>query len=552
MNYKVLKNIPLLLMILLLSCVQVNAQAVELTSQQQRLKQQLAAVQNNHLMVGQSKIALFNLINNFYQYGDYQLAWQQPAMIELLLKAIDESERLGLSENDYHRTDIKARMEGHQNNTDQQRIELDIILMDSFLRLVYHLRFGKVVPATLDPDWNFKRQLFTTDPVAKLHYTLRSEQNLKKFINKITHLGPFYQGLIDALAQYRQIQRSGGWQTIASGQLIKPGMKDSRVAQIKARLQASGDLKKDKIDPQDSVYNAQLEQGVKLFQQRHTLEMDGVIGDGTIAEMNISVAQRIDQIKANLERIRWVKPNLADEFVLVNVAGYEIYYVRENKLVWQSKVQVGKDYRKTPVFRDDIKYVVFNPTWTVPPTILTKDVLPKIKKDRGYLKKKNMSVVNSKGKIINPSKINWSAVTAANFPYMIRQEPGPHNSLGRVKIMFPNDHLVYLHDTPSKSKFDRAERAFSSGCIRVENPFELVELLLKNNNWNQTVFQEILDSGKLQNVTLPETVPVLVLYFTVRKAESGQIVFYKDIYERDNKVINGLKKPFQLVIPEQQ
>ncbi len=552
MNYKVVKNVPLVLMIVLLSFVQINAQAVDSASQQEKLKQQLDVVQNNHLMVGQSKIALFNLIKNFYQYGDYQLAWEQPAMIDILLKAIDESERLGLSEDDYHRADIKARLDGHLNKTDQQRIELDIILTDSLLRLVYHLSFGKVVPATLDPDWNFKRQLFTTDPVAKLHYTLRSEQNLKKFINKITHLGPFYQGLIDALAQYRQIKQAGGWPVIESGQVIKPGMKDARVPQIKARLQASGDLKKETIDPQDSVYNAQLEQGVKLFQQRHTLEMDGVVGDGTIAEMNISVAQRIDQIKANLERIRWVKPNLADEFVLVNIAGYEVYYVRQNKMIWQSKVQVGKDYRKTPVFRDDITYVVFNPTWTVPPTILSKDVLPKIKKDRGYLKKKNMSVVDSKGNIINPSKINWSAMKANNFPYMIRQEPGPHNSLGRVKIMFPNEHLVYLHDTPSKSKFDRAERAFSSGCIRVENPFELVELLLKNNKWNQTSFQEILDSGKLQNVNLPETVPVLVLYFTVRKAENGQIVFYKDIYERDDKVIKGLKKPFQLVIPEQQ
>jgi murein L,D-transpeptidase YcbB/YkuD len=317
-------------------------------------------------------------------------------------------------------------------------------------------------------------------------------------------------------------------------------------------LQASGLLQTINTDKQTvELYDSETEKAVKQFQKQHNLDMDGVIGQGTLEQMNISVTQRIDQIRANLERIRWVKHNLGDEFVLVNIAGFKVYYIQNNQLVWQSKAQVGKTYRQTPVFRDDIKYLVFNPTWTVPPTILAKDILPKIKQDINYLKTKNMKVINAKGKVIDASIIKWSTMTAKKFPYMIRQEPGKNNALGQVKIMFPNKHLIYLHDTPSKSQFNRVERAFSSGCIRIENPFELVELLLKDSDkWNQTRFDDILATGQLKNVNLPKPVPVLLLYFTAQVDKHGQIIFYKDLYHRDEKIINGLKQPFQLVMPE--
>jgi len=269
--------------------------------------------------------------------------------------------------------------------------------------------------------------------------------------------------------------------------------------------------------------------------------------------MNITVEQRIDQIKDNLERIRWVKHNLDDEFVLVNVAGFKVYYIRDNKFIWQSKVQVGKDYRKTPIFRDDIEYIAFNPTWTIPPTILSKDILPKLRKDPGYLQKKNMNVIDSKGRIIDKNKINWSTMTAKKFPYMIRQEPGSNNALGRVKIMFPNKHMVYLHDTPSKALFNRAERAFSSGCIRVERPFELVELLLNDKEkWNQTSFDQVLDSAKLKNVKLASKIPVFILYFTALADNNGKVTFYNDLYNRDEKIIEKLSKEFELVMPDKQ
>ncbi|MDX2506363.1 MAG: L,D-transpeptidase family protein [Gammaproteobacteria bacterium] len=523
------------------------------TSVQELLRGELENNKNARLIIGQSEIVAAQLVRNVYQHNDYQLFWKQESMVDLLLGAIENSINLGLIPDDYHYVELKARMVDGLKGTDAQRAQLDVLLTDALVRLVYHLSYGKVVPGNLDPDWNFSREFLTSDPVAKLHYTLHSEQNLKKFLEQNIQLGPFYQGLVKALAHYRRIQNSGGWKPVPPGPVIKPGMQDSRVPLIIARLQASGDLAETTIDENNFNYTAEVEAGVKHFQQRHQLEVDGVIGKGTLGRMNVMVEQRIDQIRANLERVRWVHHNLGDEYVLVNIAGYRVYYVKDKNVAWESRVQVGKDYRKTPVFRDNIKYLVFNPTWTVPPTILKKDVLPKIKKDRAYLQKKNMNVIDLKGNIIDPSTINWSSMSAKNFPYMIRQEPGPANALGRVKIMFPNKHQVYLHDTPSKSKFNRAERAFSSGCIRVEKPFELVELLLKDKaKWNQTRFKEILDSEKLQNVSLPQTVPVLLLYFTTRMDANGQVIFYNDLYKRDENVIQGLEQPFRLVAPDQK
>ncbi|MCK5647482.1 MAG: L,D-transpeptidase family protein [Gammaproteobacteria bacterium] len=547
--------IVLALLICFSQCVFViNAQA----SEDKILQQQLQNSENGRFMFADSEIAVLGTVRDMYQYNGYQLLWQKQSMIDILLKAIDDSYQLGLEPQDYHRDALTARLKNGllkkiSGQADIEQAQLDIMLTDALLRLAYHLNFGKVVPVTLDPDWNLRREFLTRDPVAKLNYVLGSEKKLEQFLEQSVEQGILYKGLIKAMAQYRQIQQDGGWNEIPSGVVLKPGMQDSRVPLIQARLQVSGDLKKNIIEAADHNYSERIEAGVKAFQYRHNLEVDGVIGKGTLEQMNVSVESRIEQIRANLERIRWVKRNLGDEFVLVNIAGFKVYYFQDNKLIWQSRAQVGTDYRKTPVFRDDINYLVFNPTWTVPPTILSKDILPKLKKDSGYLQKKNMNVINSKGKIIDASKINWSTMTAKKFPYMIRQEPGPSNALGRVKIMFPNKHLVYLHDTPSKSKFKRTERAFSSGCIRVENPFELAELLLKDSDkWNQQSFAEMLATGKLKNVNLPEKVPVLLLYFTTQIDENGKMIFYKDIYNRDEKIIKGLKEPFKLVIPDQK
>jgi murein L,D-transpeptidase YcbB/YkuD len=236
------------------------------------------------------------------------------------------------------------------------------------------------------------------------------------------------------------------------------------------------------------------------------------------------------------------------EFVLVDAAGFDVSYFRDDEPIWTSKVIVGRPYRETPIFKSLITYVVFNPTWTIPPTILVKDKLPVIKRDPGYLVRNNIRVIDASGRQVNPYSVNWSRYGAGNLPpYQLRQDPGEDNALGLVKIMFPNPYMVYLHDTPSKSLFDQDQRTFSSGCIRVERAFELAELVLNDPvNWTQATMAEVVASRKMRTVYLAKPVPVLILYWTAQPRPDGQVLFRNDVYGRDPPTLAALDSDFRL------
>jgi murein L,D-transpeptidase YcbB/YkuD len=208
---------------------------------------------------------------------------------------------------------------------------------------------------------------------------------------------------------------------------------------------------------------------------------------------------------------------------------------------------VGRDSRETPIFKSKITYVVFNPTWTIPPGILVKDKLPVLKRDPGYLKRSRIRVIDSRGREVDPYSVNWSRYSAGNLPpYQFVQDPGPDNALGLVKIMFPNPYLVYLHDSPAKSLFERDARTFSSGCIRVEKPFELAELVLGDPaRWNQASIRTVIDAGKTQTVNLARPVSVLILYWTAQPRPDGQVNFRSDVYSRDAATLRALDAPFR-------
>ena len=216
--------------------------------------------------------------------------------------------------------------------------------------------------------------------------------------------------------------------------------------------------------------------------------------------------------------------------------------LRGRETIWQSRAQIGKPYRQTPVFRDDIQYLVFNPTWTVPPTILREDVIPRLIEDpEGYLAEKNMDLLNRDGQIVDVADVDWSSVGPRNFPYIVRQRPGPWNALGTVKFIFPNPHFVFLHDTPARELFERADRAFSSGCVRVEDPFALAELLFDEpDTWNMEAFQEILDSRQMRTIHLDHPVPVFLMYLTAQPSMDGNMQFFGDIYGRDRALLAAL------------
>ena len=493
-----------------------------------------------------------SFLPEFYRQRDYQLAWSAHmdnarALSERILSSFEE----GLVPADYHAAEIRkllAESSGKQFPEGRQ-VDLDIMLSEALARYAYHLRFGKVNPDKLDADWNMPRSFKGQDPVVELQSVIDSADFNAQLDARITQL-PVYKQFRQALASYEVIRTAGGWPVIPEGQTIKPGMQDARAPLLRQRLQITGDLPAAAAANSSAEYDGTLEEAVKHFQLRHGLDADGVVGKGTLAAMNVPVDARINQIRVNLDRARWVSQDIPETFVIVDIAGFNARLFRNGEVIWDEPAQVGKPYRKTPVFREDMTYLELNPTWTIPPTILKKDILPKMKKDPSYLQKKNMQVLTQDGKVVDPGTIDWSSVSAKGFPYIIRQTPGPHNALGRVKFMFPNPHFVYLHDTPSKQLFNRSSRAFSSGCIRVRNPFDLAELLLQDQDgWDRAQIDTAVDSLKQQRVSLTEPVPVLLLYWTVNIDADGTVYFKEDIYERDAKVLAGLDGGFSFDAP---
>jgi murein L,D-transpeptidase YcbB/YkuD len=346
------------------------------------------------------------------------------------------------------------------------------------------------------------------------------------------------------LAEYRALREKGGWEALPPGTTLRKGMMDQRIPALRKRL-AMTDALLDSTDPM--VFDESLEQAVIRFQRRHGLKEDGVVGRNVLDALNVPAEERIDQIRVNLERARWVLRHLDDTFVLVDIAGFRVFFQKNNQIVWSCKAQVGRPYRDTPVFKSRITHVEINPTWVVPPTIFEKDILPGIRKDRRYLKKKNITVLDGKGRPVNPLSINWSLYPRQHFPFTLRQDPGKNNALGRIKIMFPNKYFVYLHDTPHKELFAQEERTFSSGCIRIEKPFELAELLLGDPDiWNQAGFMKAVRSERTRTVFLPGPVTILLLYWTVEVDDDGVIYFKRDPYNRDREVLEGLGRDAEI------
>jgi len=492
--------------------------------------------------IGSGHIASVIVLPALYERRDYTPVWTNPLAADQLIDILENIDADGLDSQDYHLSTLQAlRTELAGKSNPFTRAEYDLLLSDSLIRLGYHLQDGKVNPEELDANWNMTQTLGDLDSILAMSRAIELA-TLPQLIDELRPGNPIYTRMKKALAHYRQIEAQGGWPQIADGPTLKPGMSSERVNAVRRRLAASGELHGGTASTQ---FDDHLENAVNRFQQNHGLTADGIVGPGTLAAMNIPVKARIDQLRANLERARWVLRNLPDNYVITDIAGFRVNYSRSGKSVWSTRAQVGKPYRKTPVFRDTIRYLEVNPTWTVPPTILKQDTLPKIRKDPDYLRNKNMEVLTFSGKPVDPASIDWSQYPAKPFPYLVRQRPGPKNALGRIKFMFPNKHAVYLHDTPSRSLFDRDARAFSSGCIRVQHPFEFAELLLDDPVWTKERLLEVVESRKTTRINLKKPITVLLLYWTVDASADGNVIFKPDIYARDPAIIKALNSPFR-------
>jgi murein L,D-transpeptidase YcbB/YkuD len=490
-----------------------------------------------------------HLLADFYVRRDLTPAWTRPEQIDELLEMLAGSAEDGLDPQDYLFEElIELRREVADDGSPFAVADLDILLTASLSRYGYHRAFGKVDHHRLDSNINFKREWREGEDPAESIQQAIDAPSLRDFLAAEFAAGPVYQRLQAVLTSYHDIAEAGGWGEVPTGPTLREGDVGARVAALRRRLAVTGDLPEGAASS-ESEFDAALAAGVQAFQQRHALDADGVVGPATLAAINVPVERRIDQLRLSLERLRWVQDEIVDEFVVVNIAGYRTFFVRNQQIEWVTRAMVGKTYRQTPVFRGDIRYLEMNPTWTIPPGILRNDVLPAIKRDPNYLTDRNISVIDRDGRKIEPSTVDWSRYSRG-VPYTLRQEPGPNNALGTIKFIFPNEHFVFLHDTPSRYLFDRAARAFSSGCIRVEDPLKLAELLLDApDEWNRRSLQAKIDGGVTERVYLDEPVAVLIVYLTASLEPDGQVRFMDDIYDRDAPLLEALNESPQLVLP---
>jgi len=432
---------------------------------------------------------------------------------------------------------------------EQARFDLQTSAL--LLTALRHLQRGRLDPHAVDPRWEIPVEPARLDLEAISRAV--DGQRFGQAFGEARPASAPYERLRSALVRYRNIERMGGWPSLPDQpRVLRSEDVDDAVGLLRERLAMEGELEVMAADPSTFPraeletpdlrrFDASLEAAVMRFQRRHLLETDGIVGPQTRAALNVPVATRIDQIRLNLERARWLLHGLPEAFVLVDIAGYRLIYFRPNGEIWRSRIVVGQPYRRTPSLRSEITHMTVNPTWTVPPTILREDVLPAIRRDLGYLQRQNMRVLSPSGQPLDPNQIDWW--NPGNV--MIRQEPGPDNALGQVVIRFPNDHLVYLHDTPAQGLFAREQRAFSSGCIRVQGVLEFAQLLLDDTGSDDSV-QALTASGQTRHVPLARRMPVILHYWTVHPGEDGQLVFRPDIYERDDALLRALNRPLAL------
>lgn len=478
--------------------------------------------------------AILSFLKDFYTARDDQPAWTDVENVDAALGIIAASVEDGLNPEDFaYSSLISLSNAGHST-------QFDVELTANLVLLGYVLNQGKVDPAfkRFDDYWT---RVSSRDPVLELNIALETRQ-LREAVNRARPQHSYYRALRRALATHREIAGLGGWPRVSDGDVLRIGDTGERVAEVAARLRAGGYLSSALANGKE--FSPGLEAATIAFQADHGEEADGVIGKRTIAAMNVSVEDRINQIRVNMERARWLGDIPDSRHIIVNIAGFYAAVMENEAPIWTTRVIVGKHFTQTPVFVDEIEYLEFNPTWTAPRSITVNELAPKIIADPGYLARNDYYLATANGKAVNPRSVNWSSISAQNFPYWVIQKPGEKNSLGRVKFMFPNEHSVYMHDTPSRGLFDRSLRSFSHGCIRTENPLQLAELLLRGQGWDINRITQTIASGRRTSVTLDRRVPVALLYWTVDPTEDG-IRFYRDIYDRDNKLLKALNEPLQ-------
>lgn len=492
----------------------------------------------------------------FYDSYAYSLPWirgmqptpQAQEVIALLLKA----DQKGLSAEDYDGSRWSARLAklrpAAQHPTEEDALRFDAAMTVCVIRYISDLHIGKVNPRHFDFGIDVEAKKYDLPDFLKNHVV--DGPNVPEVLAQVEPPYPGYRREIQALQIYMELARKDdGEQLPPVKKTVAPGDAYPGVPRLTRLLRLTGDLPADADVPAAAaVYQGPLVDAVKIFQRRHGLDPDGRIGAQTIGDLNVPLSRRVRQMQLTLERWRWLPLGIQKAPIVVNIPEFRLRAYDEHlKNALTMNVVVGKAYdHSTPIFIDDMEYVVFRPYWNVPYSIVKAELLPGISRDPDYLTKEGFDVVDNRENVIGSGPVTEDILQQLRAGKLfIRQKPGPKNSLGLVKFIFPNNYDVYMHDTPSTELFSKSRRDFSHGCVRLERPADMAAWVLRDNpGWNIERIRAAMNGEKTQQVNLAHSIPVLIVYGTAVVQEDGLVHFYDDIYGHDVALEKVLEKGY--------
>lgn len=475
-------------------------------------------------------------LTEFYRARGFKPLWtssRDRARRSALIKGLETAWVHGLPEARYDVQGLRTAF--RDANNPRARGLLDVRASKVFLQYAQDVQSGALVPSRIDSA--IVRQLPRRDRLAQISAFAQSNPN--RFIKALPPKSGSYTRLMKAKLEVEKTIGAGGWGPKVAASALKPGQSGAQVVALRDRLIRMGYLKR----TVSASYDAALQVAVQQFQRDHGLATDGVAAKITLAEVNKDPTERLQAILVGLERERWMNFDLGKRHIMVNIPDFHARVHENGKEVFATRVVVGKNTsdRRTPEFSDEMDHMVINPTWNVPRSIATKEYLPKFQQDpnaHSYLR-----LVDASGRTVARDSVDFTQMTARNFPFDIKQPPSNRNALGLVKFMFPNQYNIYLHDTPAKSLFGRESRAYSHGCVRVADPFDFAyELLSKQERNPESFFKTTLAKGSETWVYLDKPVPVHLIYQTAFAPAKGKTQYRRDVYGRDAKLWSALSK----------
>lgn len=474
----------------------------------------------------------------FYAARDYRPIWtdaEDAARRGAFLRALDLSDLQGLPKSHYAPDALRARFAEVQS--ERQRGQLEVALSKVFLDYAHDISHGVLEPHEVIAD--IKREPHRTDPQLRITQFAASD-NPALFLRELAPQMPQYAQLVKARLDLEGQIAEGGWGPTVPGKKLEPGDTGPAVIALRDRLQRLGYLGRSAT----GIYDGEIQKAVQAFQADNGLEQDGVAGAGTLAEINRTPEDRMKAILVALERLRWMNgTDFSGRYIWVNITDFSVRVIDDGKTTFRSVTVVGQNDpdRRTPEFSDQMEMMVINPTWNVPRSIVTKEYLPQMQRNPNAAGQ--LDLIDSRGRVVPRGAVNFAAYNAKNFPFAMKQPPSSRNALGLVKFLFPNPWNIYLHDTPSKSLFQRETRAFSHGCIRVGQPFDLAYVLLgAQSNDPQAEFKRILNTGRETTVPLKTPVPVHLVYYTAWPTATGHVEYRRDVYGRDAILYRALSQ----------